>query len=322
MKKQKNTATKTYKTKRGNLFTNKLERGRLIFYICMMALPILQVAIFYFGVNFNSVLLAFKHYAVDPDTGEKIMTWAGFENFKKIFYDIFHDSTWKFAIKNTFIIFFAITLANLALSLLFSFYIFRKGIGAKFFRVTLYMPSILSGIVMVILFEYFVNVFIPEIFRVITGMQMDGLMSNPKTTFGMLIFYSILTGFGSNVLLLSGAMSSISKSTLEAARIDGATEMQQFFRVIFPQIFPTFVTIFIVSISAFFSNQLNLFSFYGGNAQAKYYTVGYLLFNRTRSATIAQYPELAAIGVLLTLIIVPITLIVRKVLTKVGPSNG
>ena len=43
-----------------NLFKNKSERKRLLFYRLMTALPVAQVAIFYLGVNINSILLAFK----------------------------------------------------------------------------------------------------------------------------------------------------------------------------------------------------------------------------------------------------------------------
>ena len=39
------------------------------------------------------------------------------------------------------------------------------------------------------------------------------------------------------------------------------------------------------------------------------------------SAAYAEYPELATIGIILTLIIVPITLGLRKLLEKVGPSD-
>ena len=35
----------------------------LIFYIIMLAYPVLQFAIFYVGVNFNSILMAFQYFS-------------------------------------------------------------------------------------------------------------------------------------------------------------------------------------------------------------------------------------------------------------------
>lgn len=299
------------------LFKNKSERKRLLFYSLMIALPLAQVAIFYFGVNINSILLAFKEY----EGGD--YHWIGFENFRNVLTEIFTDPTaeWRFAFKNTFIAWIVCTGIGMTLALFFSYYLFKKGIGKNFFRVMLFMPSIISSIVMVILFTYFVDSFIPELAMRYFGAEIRGLLSNPDTTMLMIYLYNILMGFGTNVLLLSSAMSSVSDSIVEAAQLDGANNLQLFWHVVFPQIFPTFVTIFIVSVANLFANQLNLYSFYGAYAEAKYVTVGYLLYKRTVSAANAQYPELATIGILLTIIIIPVTLGLRKLLEKVGPSD-
>lgn len=300
-----------------SLIKSKSERKRLLFYSLMIALPLAQVAVFYFGVNINSILLAFKEY----DGGT--YSWVGFENFGKVFTEIFTDpaAEWRFAFQNTFIAWAVCTGIGMTLALFFSYYIFKKGIGKNFFRVMLFMPSIISSIVMVILFQYFVDSFIPELVFELFGTEMRGLLSNPDTTMLMIYLYNIMMGFGTNVLLLSGAMAAVPDSVIEAAQLDGANHFQLFCHVVFPQIFPTFVTIFIVSVASLFSNQLNLYSFYGSYAEARYATVGYLLYKRTVSAAYAEYPELATIGIILTLIIVPITLGLRKLLEKVGPSD-
>ena len=51
---------------------------RLIFFICILALPLIQFAIFYLYVNFNSIILAFQNYAQkDGELGYNV-TFAGF----------------------------------------------------------------------------------------------------------------------------------------------------------------------------------------------------------------------------------------------------
>lgn len=302
-----------------SIIKSKSERKRLLFYSLMIALPLAQVLIFYFGVNINSILLAFKQY--DGTTGA--YSWVGFDNFGRVLTEIFTDPTaeWRFAFKNSFIAWIVCTSIGMTLALFFSYYIFKKGIGRNFFRVVLFMPSIISSIVMVILFTYVVDNFIPDVIFALFGTEMRGLLSNPDTTMLMIYLYTILMGFGTNVLLLSSAMSGISDSIIEAAQLDGANNIRLFWHVVLPQVFPTFVTIFIVSIAQLFSNQLNLYSFYGGYAEAQYSTVGYLLYKRTVSASYAEYPALAAIGILLTIVIIPVTLGIRKLLEKVGPSD-
>lgn len=307
----------TLSTRVKTLLHSKSERKRLLFYALVIALPLAQVAIFYFGVNINSILLAFKEY----EGGS--YHWVGPDNFKRVLTEIFTDSTaeWRFAFKNTFVAWIVCTGIGMTLALFFSYYIFKKGIGKNFFRVMLFMPSIISSIVMVILFTYFVDSFIPEFLMRYFDTEIRGLLSDPRTTMFMIYLYNILMGFGTNVLLLSSAMSSVSDSTVEAAQLDGANNLRLFWHVVLPQIFPTFVTIFIVSVANLFANQLNLYSFYGAYAEARLGTVGYLLYKRTVSAANAQYPELATIGLLLTIVIIPLTLGLRKFLEKVGPSD-
>ena len=304
---------------------NKRSRKQFFFYSAMIALPLLQVVIFYFVVNVNSILLAFKNYkeVVDPVTGNHsfVYEWTGFEHFTKVVKDFFIDPTWKFAFRNSLIVWLTTSSVSMMLALFFSYYIFKKGLLKNFFRVTLFLPSIISSIVMVVLFKYLVDSFIPAIVLRMGGDPILGLLSDHKTTMLMLIIYGILMGFGSNVLLLSSAMSAIPTSLTEAAQIDGANRWKEFWHVVFPQIFPTFLTIFVISIANLFANQMNLFSFYGKHAEAQFSTIGYILYKRTLDATYAQYSDLAAIGIVLTIIIVPITLGLRKILEKAGPSN-
>ncbi len=298
-------------------FKNRRSRNQFIFYSAMIALPLVQVLIFYFGVNINSILLAFKDY----DRTTNTYTWVGFDHFTKVITEMFSDVTWAFAFKNSFIAWITSSSISMVLALFFSYFIFKKGLFRNFFRVMLYLPSIISGIVMVILFRNLVDSFIPAVVVRLGGEEMLGLLSNHNTTMFMLIFYNILMSFGTNVLLLSGAMSSISTSITEAAQIDGANRWREFWSIVFPQIFPTFLTIFVISVANLFANQLSLFSFYGSHGDPQFSTVGYILYKRTLAASYAEYPDLAAIGIILTLIIVPITLGIRKLLEKVGPSN-
>ncbi len=59
----------------------------------------------------------------------------------------------------------------------------------------------------------------------------------------MVILIWLQVGFA--MILLSGAIKAVPEDTLEAARIDGATERQAFFKVVLPQIKGTIITVFI-----------------------------------------------------------------------------
>ena len=83
---------------KSKIFKNK----KLIFYIAMMALPVIQFSIMYIAVNFNSILLAFKEY--DHTTGQYFFT--GFQNFTKVFDKIAEYEFLRQTIPNSILVFF------------------------------------------------------------------------------------------------------------------------------------------------------------------------------------------------------------------------
>jgi ABC-type sugar transport system permease subunit len=212
----------------------------------------------------------------------------------------------------------AISLVGITFSLVFSLYIFKKFPGAGMFKVLLFAPSILSAVVTVTMFRSFVDVVIPKVFNIDNGEL--GLLSNPDTKFWTIVFYNIWIGFGTQILMYSGAMNGIDPSITEAAKLDGANPWIEFFYIILPLIFPTIQTFLVTGVASIFTNQINLVAFEALNANIKYNTIGYYLFKKAAAPTQYEYPIWATMGALLTLIAAPLTLIVRWLLDKFGPS--
>jgi len=293
---------------------NKKQKD-MIFYTVIIALPLLQFLIFYVGVNVNSVMLSFFSYDVNKGS----YYWNNFKNFELFLFEFQSMSLFKAAFYNSIVAFVAGIIGKI-LSLLFSFYIYKKFRGHKFFKVILFMPSIISSIVMVTIFLQFVESGIPNIMSHVFDFEMLGFLANHKTTFGTIIFYNIWIGFGISILLYVGAMENINPSLIEAAKIDGANQFHEFFHVVMPMIWPTFVQLTVVSVAGIFINQLNLFAFYGEHTQSRLYTFGYYLYRGVLKASAADYPYLATVGIILTLISIPTVVIVRKLLLKYGPK--
>ena len=297
-------------TKTKNHFQKKRIKD-MIFCGIVLAVPVTQFFIFYIVVNFNSILMAFQKY----DKGEFVFN--GLQNFRDMWAEILHGSTLD-ALKNSLIVYICSSLLGLTLSLVFSFYIYKKMPFSKTFRVFLYLPSILSSMVTVTIFKQLVEIGVKNLFSL-----QEGLLQNPDTKMGTLMFFQLLMGFGTQILMYSGAMNGIDDSAVEAARLDGVNTFQEFFHITLPLIYPTIVTFLVVGMAGMYTNQLNLYAFYGNgsNLGSEYWTVGYMLFQRINTAkTLSAYPLLATYGVALTLIAAPMTLLFRKGLEKFGPS--
>ena len=124
-------------------------KKRLIFYILMLIFPMANFCMFYVYVNLDMFKLAFTHYDLDPTGFGYIVSFVGFDNFAFVF---------DFLSKRIFMVtqsmsFYFFTLAMMPIAVIFSYYIYKGYPAANFFRVILYLPSIFSGVVMVLLYK-------------------------------------------------------------------------------------------------------------------------------------------------------------------------
>ncbi len=288
----------------------------LIFYVLMMLFPIAQFSIMYIGVNFNSFLLSFKNIDIDGN-----YTWT-FSNISDAFNLLRTSPLLRSAAKNSLSSYLLLTFIGTPLGLVFSFYIYKKLPLSGAFRVILFLPSIISAIVMVTIFQFFVERAIPAFWQKAFNVKIKGLIENQASRYATIIFYNIWVGFGTGVLMYSNAMSGIPQEIVESAHLDGATGINEFWRITLPMVYPTLSTFLITGVAGLFTNQINLYSFYGGSAPESVQTYGYYLFTRTQLAkSESEYPLLSAMGLLFTMVIVPLTFGVKWMLEKFGPKE-
>lgn len=290
------------------------KRSKLIFYCCMMALPILQFLLCYVYVNASSFALAFQKL----DMLEGGYSFARLENFKRVFEETKNlKQMWGNSLSLALLMFVFGSLG----SILFSYYIYKKKIGSGFFKIILYMPHIISTVVFVIIYQFFVELAIPEVIKTLTDKTIQGLIVNVKTQKATVIIFHIWISFGTQVLLYSSAMSGISDSMIESAQLDGVKPMRELVSIVLPMIWSTFVTFTLMRIMGIFNDQMDLYSFFGTTADASLHTFGYYLYNSVKNGDVADYPMLSAFGLLLTLIAIPVTLCARYMLNKFGPKT-
>ena len=293
-------------------------KGDMLFYVLMMAWPILQFCVFYIAVKFNSILYSFQRY----DKLSRTFTWT-LDYVKSALKMMTTSPALVETMKMTLLFFLLFTGINTPLGLLFSYYISKKQFASGFFRVFLFLPSIICSVIMVLIYGNFVDVALPEIVRVLTGKTVGGLMSTKSTRFFAVMFYNLLVGFGVNVLMYSNAMSAISEEVVEAAHLDGATGLKEFWFITLPSIYPTLVTFLITALAGMFLNQYNLYSFFGSGEHFGLQTYGLYFYVQTLAAdgSRAEYSQISAIGLWLTFIALPLTYGVKFLLEKLGPSE-
>lgn len=296
-------------------------KNETIFYYLMFLLPLLQFIIFYIVVNFNSFLLAFKSYTYDASTLTFKQEFVWFDNFKLFITSFFAKGESLMTIfKNSLVLYACNLFIGTVFALFFSYYIYKKSFLSGFFRVALFLPSIISSIVMVTLYGYFVDQAIPVLLRKIFAVEIQPIMS--KWQFQAIVFYNIFLSFGTSVLMYTGAMSRVPDSVIEAGQIDGVGPFREFFVIVLPLIASTVSTFIIAGVAGLFTNEGNIYAFSGYWAAEKNQTLGYYLLIQVMSkdSTLADYPYAAAAGLSLAFVAAPLTLLVKYILEKVVPA--
>lgn len=301
----------------------KRKHKRMIFYAVMMIIPMLNFLIFYVYQNFSTIIMAFEKYSpVEGATGYNVV-FSGFENFAAIF-RMLNNGNW-FMVLNSFLVFLLKTGLGILLAVFFSFYIYKQRFASEFFRVVLFLPSVISSVILVAIYKHIVS----DIYIELTGNKF-GLLTT--SGFNTVLFFNVWASFGTNVLMFSGTMSGINDSVVEAAKIDGANIFQEFIHITLPMIFPTLSTFIIIGIAAMFTDQAHLYTFFREDAQGME-TVGYFLYVQALRSDVVpkslpskgivylSYPEISAFGLLITAVIVPLSFGVRKLMNKFGPSE-
>lgn len=317
------------KTGKRIIIENKRRAG---FSLLMLAIPIAHFLVFYLYINLSSFALAFKKYEIISGVG-MVTKFAKLDNFKNALGQLFSANGWLM-IKNS-LIFEAINLFFVTpLTLIFSFYIYKKCFMNKFFKVMLFMPYILSEIIVATLYRCMTNNVIPEImsnwFHVADATKYQ-LLTEESMKRGAAIVFNIIMWFGINSLIYSSSMEDVNISMSEAAQLDGANVAQEFIYVTIPTIFPTIVTLFTVALAALFTDQFRMFSLYKYNEVGSLENIGHFLYMEAsrvgktsgggQSTTNNTYGSLSAMGLLLSFIVIPVTLVTRHLLNKYGPRT-
>ncbi|WP_231571145.1 carbohydrate ABC transporter permease [Gordoniibacillus kamchatkensis] len=151
--------------------------------------------------------------------------------------------------------------------------------GQRLFRTIVYMPSVVSGVSLSLLWLWLlnpdfgaVNMFIYNVFHV----QGPGWLTDQKWVIPSLIMMSFWT-LGNHVVIYIAGLKGVPANLYEAAQIDGASKLRQFWNITVPMVSP--VTLFLLITGIIGSFQVFVQASVmtdGGPNYASYFYVYYL----------------------------------------------
>lgn len=301
MKKQKQ---KEEKQHRKNSKSDKL----CIVLLCAPA--IINVLIFWLGVQFETFRLMFT----DSNSGTFTL-----ENFAWAYRELFagaSTSNIALSFQNT-MKFFVMGCACVPVSMFFAYLIFRKCIGSTFSRLALYLPGAVSGMAMSLLYMKAMESTGPimQAIQDLTGSAEPMILKSSNGILYIMI-YDVLVGVGSSLIMWLGGMNRIPQEVIEYGKLEGIGPFREFASVVLPLIWPTFVTMITLQIIGIFGSTGSVLILTDGNFGT--YTLEFWMYKMVQENLVGEYNHVAALGMIFTILTIPIVIIGRKIMNRFG----
>lgn len=300
----------------------KKEKSALIFCLCMLAYPLLQWLVFYVYGNVNSVLLAFQKY--DSTNAQFVFLPLGeiFNNFSNVISDLFNGSGLGSYVLNGAILHGLSLIIGYPMGLLFAYLIYKKCPGNKIFKVVLFLPTILSAMVIAMLFKYFIERAVPAWLSDMGIKDMPLLLMDPKYSFVTIICYTVFFSMPGALVINLSTISRIPEELIEYGKLEGISPFKEFLTIVLPLIYPLLEVQLLGVFVGFFTASGPLYALYAENADPSVMTFGYYMFTKVigRNGGEAYYGYTSAANLLIGLISIPIVYGTKWIFDRFDPQ--
>jgi multiple sugar transport system permease protein len=222
-----------------------LTRHDKILIALMVGVPLALDLILIWGPTLASVALSFTNWdGIGPVTGKN---FVGGKNYQFMFtgYTLF----WP-AFAHNLIWLAWLTFVATPLGMLFAALLDREMRGSRIYQNVFFLPVVLSLVVVGFIWELQfapTDGFINNAFGLVKSGKIIDWLGNPKINLFAILIATSWRHVGYIMILYLAGLKSVDPSLREAARVDGATEIQTFFRVILPVMAPINVIIVVVT---------------------------------------------------------------------------
>nr|WP_212118783.1 sugar ABC transporter permease [Niallia circulans] len=197
-----------------------------------ISLAAIMICVFYFYPMIQALLLSFQ-----SGTGANL-EFVGIENYTRLF----KDPTFLTALKNTVIYLIVQVPLMILLALILSVLLNNKNLKFKgFFRTAIFLPCVTSLVAYSVIFKYLfsqdgiINLMLMKIALISEPIQW---LTDPFWAKITIIIAITWRWTGYNMIFYLSALQNVDESIYEAAKIDGASSLQQFFKITIPNLKP------------------------------------------------------------------------------------
>lgn len=276
----------------------------LVIYILFQIVPIIG-AVFFSMVDWNGI------------AGSKI-TFVGLKNY----IDAFHDADVLLSLKNMARMVVISVIFHTPIALLMAVAINAKCKCYRVFKALFFVPTVFP-LTAVGLMWYFIFMPTGAFNALLENLGLSGLVTawlvNESTAMNTIIFVNVWAGVGYYMVILLAGLTTIPADLYEAASIDGATSVQQFFHVTIPNLKPIISMCVIMDIIGSVKVFDLVFAMTGGGPNGLTNLPTTLMYNE--AFKYSHYGLGSAIGIVIMIICTVLTLLSNFVSAKVGKDD-
>ncbi len=260
---------------------------------------ILYVMVFVLFPVFFCLFLTFhKWNIISP------MHFIGIENYNRLF----HDGQFGLAIVNTLKFLVVHIPLQLVISLLLAQLLNQQIRARAFFRASFFLPVIVSGVVITIVWQQLLGYDSGLInrFLALFGIHKTGWLVNPDIAIYSIAVMATWKNVGLYVILFLVGLQTVPVQYYEAAKMEGANSWQQFRYITLPMINPTIFMVVILSTIGGFSLFIEPYIMTGGgplnhtlSAVLYIYKQAFQYYNMGYSATLGFFYALIIMAVVI-----------------------
>jgi multiple sugar transport system permease protein len=239
-------------------------------------------------------------------------SFAGLDNLRLLI----HDGRFWRAVANTFVFLSIHVPLQIVTALGLALALNRKLAGRGFWRAAFFLPVVISGAVVAILWSnlYATDVGLINKLLVKIGVAPVSWLTDPNTAMPAIAVMVTWKNVGFYVIIYLAGLQYIPRSCQEAIEIEGASAWQRFRYLTLPSLLPQ--TILVVTLSTINGFQLFIepYVMTGGGPLRRTYSV--VLYLYTNAFAYQKMGYAATIGVALALIIGAVVFVQRRVIGK------
>jgi multiple sugar transport system permease protein len=210
---------------------------------------LLPSLVFFVGfVIIPMVLCIYTSFFDSSLSANKSDVFIGLANYV----ELWRDPVFLKALKNTIIIVVVSVPTVTAFSLWVASAIYKlKGPLLSTFRCIFYLPVVTGSVAVTVVWKWMYNNYYGIFNYVLKGLGVIDTninwLGNPSTALWCIILILFTTSVGQPIVLYVSALGNVDQTLVEAAQVDGATNMQVFWKIKWHQIMPTTLYILVIT---------------------------------------------------------------------------